>query len=264
MSADFWFLFQTGFIVAMAMMLLVWVMARMLNNAGIVDVAWSLGFGLIAVVFLLIGTGSPARTQLFTAMVVIWSLRLGLYLWGRVASHHPTEDARYATLRSQFPKSTWLMFFGFFQLQAVLLAVLSFPAAIVASNPRSGIDVLEWCGAALWLVAMLGEAIADIQLDRFRRNPDNKGKTCKVGLWRVSRHPNYFFEWLIWVAFFIFALGSPQGWIAIFCPIVMLIFLFKVTGIPATEEQAVKSRGDEYREYQRTTSVFIPWFPKKS
>jgi steroid 5-alpha reductase family enzyme len=91
-----------------------------------------------------------------------------------------------------------------------------------------------------------------------------RGRACRVGLWRYSRHPNYFFEWLIWIAFFVFALGSPYGWITVYCPLLMLYFLLRVTGIPATEEQALKSRGEAYRECQRTTSVFVPWFPKKS
>ncbi len=115
----------------------------------------------------------------------------------------------------------------------------------------------------LWLVAMCGEALADFQLDRFRSQPGNKGRTCREGLWEYSRHPNYFFEWLVWVAFFAFATGTPDGWITIYCPALMLFFLFKVTGIPATEAQALKSRGGEYREYQRTTSVFVPLPPLK-
>ena len=110
-------------------------------------------------------------------------------------------------------------------------------------------------------MALAGESAADRQLEAFRRDPANRGKTCRVGLWRVSRHPNYFFEWLVWVAYFVFALASPWGWVTIYCPALMLFFLFRVTGIPATEAQALKSRGEDYRQYQRTTSAFFPWFP---
>lgn len=106
----------------------------------------------------------------------------------------------------------------------------------------------------------MGESVADRQLDRFRRDPANKGRVCRVGLWRVSRHPNYFFEWLLWVAYFTFALASPGGWLTAYCPALMLYFLFRVTGIPTTEAQALRSRGDDYRECQRTTSAFVPWF----
>jgi steroid 5-alpha reductase family enzyme len=100
-------------------------------------------------------------------------------------------------------------------------------------------------------------------MKRFKADPANKGKVCEAGMWRYSRHPNYFFESLVWWAYFLFALGSPFGWTTVFCPLLMLWFLFRVTGIPLTEEQAVRSKGDAYREYQRTTSAFVPWFKKK-
>jgi steroid 5-alpha reductase family enzyme len=260
----FWYLVTTALSAAIALMIFVWLLAKRIDNAGVVDVAWSLGFAVLAAIYFLLGQGDGTRKLLIGSMVTIWSLRLGGYLWIRVAKHHPEEDGRYAALREQYPRHTWLMFFGFFQLQALLLVLLSVPFAMTASNPAAGISGWEWAGAGLWFVAMLGEALADFQLHRFRSDRANKGRTCKIGLWRLSRHPNYFFEWLIWVAYFVFAMGTPDGWIAIYCPALMLFFLFKVTGIPATETQALKSRGDEYREYQRTTSVFIPWFPKKS
>jgi steroid 5-alpha reductase family enzyme len=263
MSEAFWYLLTAGAAAAMTLMVGVWILAKWINNAGVVDVAWALGFALLAAIYYGIGEGDPARRALICALVGIWSLRLGIYLWIRVARHHPVEDGRYATLREQYPRHTWLMLFGFFQLQAVLLVILSVPFALAASNPNAGLSRLEWAGAALWLVAMLGEALADWQLHAFRSSPGSNGRTCRRGLWRYSRHPNYFFEWLIWVAFFVFALGTPDGWIAAYCPALMLFFLFKVTGIPATEAQALKSRGDDYRAYQRTTSAFVPWFPGK-
>jgi steroid 5-alpha reductase family enzyme len=263
MNEGFWYLESTALTAAIALMFFVWLFAKRINNAGVVDVAWSLGFALVALIFLKLGQGDNSRKWLIFAMVAVWSLRLGGYLWMRVAKHHPEEDGRYATLRAQFPRHTWLMFLGFFQLQAVLLVVLSAPFAMASSNPQAGISIWEWAGAALWLIAMAGEAVSDFQLHSFRSQPANKGRTCKAGLWKLSRHPNYFFEWLVWVAYFVFALGTPDGWITAFCPALMLFFLFKVTGIPATEAQALKSRGDEYREYQRTTSVFVPWIPRK-
>jgi steroid 5-alpha reductase family enzyme len=263
MNEGFWYLLSVALAFAVAMMFLLWLLARRLDNAGVVDVAWSLGFAGVALIAWLLGQGDEPRRMLICGLVAIWSLRLGGYLWLRVAKEHPHEDGRYAALRRQYPRHTWLMFLGFFQLQAVLLVVLSIPFALAASNPSSGLSAWEWSGAALWLVAMAGESLADFQLHRFRSKPANKGRVCRSGLWRLSRHPNYFFEWLVWVAYFLFALGTPDGWIAVLCPALMLFFLFKVTGIPATEAQAVQSRGDAYREYQRTTSVFVPWFPGK-
>jgi steroid 5-alpha reductase family enzyme len=116
----------------------------------------------------------------------------------------------------------------------------------------------------LWLLAMLGESVADAQLNLFRADPESKGKTCRVGLWRYSRHPNYFCEWLVWVGYFVYALGSPGGWLAAYAPALMYFFLTSVTGIKATEEHAVRSRGEDYREYQRTTNAFFPWWPHRA
>jgi steroid 5-alpha reductase family enzyme len=263
MHESFWSLFSTGLLLAMAIMVFVWLAARVLNNAGVVDIAWSLGFIPVVLVFAVFGTGAPERRWLLAAMVILWSLRLGGYILLRVAKHHPEEDGRYAELRRMYPRHPWLMFFGFFQLQAVLLAVLAVPFAIAAVNPAPGVGIWEIAGVGIWLIGIGGESLADWQLSRFRKNPANKGLTCMVGLWRYSRHPNYFFEWMIWVSYFVFAMGSPSGWLAAGSPLIMLFFLFKVTGIPATEAHALRSRGDEYREYQRTTSVFIPWFPKR-
>lgn len=249
-------------LIAMAMMVVVWVFARRMNNAGIVDIWWSYGFAPVAVFCGLLGSGHPIRNGLIAAMVCAWSLRLGTHLYKRVMAHHPEEDPRYEALRVQFPKHTWLMFFGFFQLQGVLIGVLSLPIALACSNPTGGIGFFEVAGFVLWIVAIGGEAVADAQLAYFRSQPANRGRVCDLGLWKYSRHPNYFFEWLVWVAFFIFALGAPFGWAGILSPALMLYFLTCVTGIPPSEAHSLVSRGDAYRSYQKRTSPFIPWFPK--
>jgi steroid 5-alpha reductase family enzyme len=259
-----WVLVGIGVNVSMALMAVVWFICKKLNNAGFVDVAWSYGFALVAVLYAVAGEGNPLRTGLITGMAVSWSLRLGTHLLIRVAGHHPVEDARYAALREAFPKRVWLMFFGFFLLQGLLIGILSAPFAVASANPAPGLGVFEIFGVLLWLAALGGEALADGQLKRFRADPENKGRVCNTGLWKYSRHPNYFFEWVIWIAFFVFACGSPGGWMTVFCPLVMLHFLLNVTGVPPAEEQSLKSRGDAYREYQRTTSVFLPLPPKKS
>ncbi|MEO6846103.1 MAG: DUF1295 domain-containing protein [Chthoniobacterales bacterium] len=251
-----------GFVVIL--MFVVWLIALGIRNAGIVDIAWSLGFLPVALIAALFGAGADSRKLLIATMACLWSLRLGVYLWFRVMSHHPEEDGRYKTLREQFPNHTNLMFLGFFELQGVLLIILSLPFFIICRNPIPTLHLTEWLGLALWIIAICGESIADFQLQRFRENKENKGRTCQIGLWHYSRHPNYFFEWLIWVAYFLFALASPWGLVTIYCPLLMLFFLLRVTGIPATEAHAVKSRGEEYLAYQRRTSAFIPWFPKKA
>jgi steroid 5-alpha reductase family enzyme len=210
-----------------------------------------------------LGRGHPPRRLLIGGMTLLWSLRLAGYLYRRVVvQHRGIEDGRYAQRRQEWAPRANRRFFWFFELQALLNLVLAAPLFLAAANPAPSVHPLEWAALALWAVALAGESLADRQLDAFRRDPANRGKTCRAGLWRYSRHPNYFFEWLVWVAYFVFALASPWGWATVYCPALMLTFLFRVTGIPATEAQALKSRGDDYREYQRTTSAFFPWFPR--
>lgn len=258
-----WLLFLTGLGMASLLMIVVWVIAVRIRNAGIVDIAWALGFAPLAILYRAFGDGEPLRQNQITLMVVIWSVRLGVHLWKRVMGHHPEEDGRYRELRSAVAGHKNFFFFWFFQAQALLLAVLSIPCLLSNFDPRIRLGFTDWLGFALWLVAIGGESLADRQLAAFKADPANRGKVCAAGLWRYSRHPNYFFEWMVWVAFFLFALPAPWGWITIFAPALMLFFLLRVTGIPYTEQQSLRSKGDAYRAYQRTTNAFIPWFPKK-
>ncbi len=247
---------------AIVLMLVIWWLALRVNNLGIVDIAWSAAFAPVAIFYAATTHGDPARRWLIAGMATFWSLRLGAHLFFRVTSHHPQEDVRYAKMREQWGKRLKSQTLVFFQLQAVLIVLLSIPFLIACQNARPGISSLEWLGVAIWFVAVAGEGVADWQLKQFRSHSENKGKICQAGLWNHSRHPNYFFEWLVWVGFFVFALGSPLGCATIYCPALMLFFLLRVTGIPLTEELSVKSKGDAYREYQRTTSAFVPWFKK--
>jgi steroid 5-alpha reductase family enzyme len=232
-----------------------------IRNAGIVDVGWGLGLVLLAVWYAWDGSGFPARRWILAGMVAFWGLRLAAHLVQRI-SREP-EDGRYQQLRREWRGNyVNLRFLFFFEAQALLDIILSLPMVIAALNPAPQITLLEYLGIALWLVAVIGESVADGQLAAFKRNPENRGKVCRNGLWSYSRHPNYFFEWLVWVAWALYALASPWGWLAFVCPGLMFFFLFRVTGIPATEAQALRSRGEEYARYQQTTSAFVPWFRK--
>jgi steroid 5-alpha reductase family enzyme len=245
-----------------ALMTILWVVHLVIHNAGIVDFGWALGLALLGSLYACLGTGYGPRRILIVSMALIWGLRLAAHiLFDRVINH--PEDARYQTLRQEWGGNLPLKFFFFFQAQAVLDVVLSIPFLLMSMNHTPRLFSVEWAGLFLWVLAIYGESAADADLKQFKANPANKGKTCRQGLWNYSRHPNYFFEWLIWVAFAIAALPSPQGPISILCPVLMFIFLFKVSGIPMTEAQALKSRGEDYRDYQRTTSVFVPWFKKQ-
>jgi len=240
----------------------VWAVARRIRNASIVDIAWSANFSLLALLYAATLPGYRPRRLLIGAMTLLWSLRLAFHLCRRVMRHHPVEDGRYEELRRDWGPHADRRFFWFFQAQGLLNLVLGVPLLLACANPAPALHPLEWAGAALFTVALAGESLADHQLEAWKRLPANRGKSCRAGLWRYSRHPNYFFEWLLWVAFFVFATASPWGWLSLYAPALMLFFLFRVTGIPITEAQALKSRGDDYREYQRTTSAFVPWTPK--
>jgi steroid 5-alpha reductase family enzyme len=216
---------------------------------------------LLGALYAVTGGGYAVRALLIAGMAVLWGLRLAVYLlFTRVLGH--AEEGRYVQLRREWGGNLALKFLFFFEFQALLCVFLGTPFLIAAINTRPELSAFEYAGVALWLAAWAGEFLADSQLQSFKSNPANRGAVCSIGLWKYSRHPNYFFEWLIWVAFAVFAMGSPYGYVALLCPALMLFFLFRVTGIPATEAQALRSKGDAYREYQHSTNAFVPWFPK--
>ena len=249
-----------GAALVVAVMVTAWIVHLRQNNAGIVDVAWSANLAFLAILYGAIGSGLSERRVLVALMGGIAGFRLAVHIHRR--AHGKPEDGRYTTLRKEWGGHIALKFLFFFLFQGALDLFLGIPFLLAAVNPAPRIFPLEWAGVAIWLVAIVGETSADRALERFKADPQHRGKTCREGLWKYSRHPNYFFEWLVWIAYAVFALASPWGWIALLCPALMLYFLLRVTGIPATETQALKSRGQDYREYQRTTSAFVPWRPK--
>jgi steroid 5-alpha reductase family enzyme len=259
-----WILLGAGTVVCVLIMLGLWWLGIVKRNFSYVDIGWSANFTVLALLYGALGDGDPVRRALICLMYIIWSTRLALHLTKRIIGE--PEEGRYVKLREEWGAGGGnlnLKFLGFFQFQALLNVVLSVPILLTVVNARPATHPLEAAGVAVWIIAVLGESMADAQLARFKRNPASKGKVCRVGLWGVSRHPNYFFEWLIWIAYALFALASPHGWLALALPVLMLHFLINVTGIKATEAQALSSKGDAYREYQLSVSPFIPWFPRK-
>ena len=253
-------LLLVGCVITATCFAVTWAISVKVRNYGLLDAAWSYGIAILAPLYAFFGDGYAPRKWIAAAIGTAWSLRLGTYILIRVIKHHPTEDVRYETLRKKWPGAG--MFLVFFELQALVIVIFSIPFLLASFNPAPSLRPIEITGLAIALFSLCGEAFSDWQMGRFKSKAANQGKVCQSGLWAYSRHPNYFFEAMLWWGFFIFALGSPWGWITIVCPLLMLYFLLKVTGIPLTEEYAVKSKGDAYREYQRTTSAFIPWFRK--
>ena len=241
---------------ASMMMALLWLVARRIGNASYVDVAWAYGVGGAGVLDAALGSGCTAHRLLVGVLAAIWSARLGTFILTRLLGK--PEDGRYQELRRRWAPNVNRAFFVFFQAQAGFVTVFSIPFAFVAVD-GGRLGPLAWTGAGIALAAIVGETVVDRQLTAWRADPANKGKTCRAGLWNLSRHPNYFFEWLHWVAWAAIAVSSPSGWIAIVVPVFLLALLFRVTGIPETEAQAVRSRGDDYRRYQAEVSIFIPW-----
>jgi steroid 5-alpha reductase family enzyme len=248
---------------ASAAMLLAWWLQVRTRNAGIVDVVWAACMSASALFYASVGNGSLLSRVTVAMLGGFWGFRLCMHILSRVLNEH--EDGRYSYLREYWGDNQG-KFFGFFQAQALLTALFSLPFYSVAHNSREGVSIWYALGLAAWLVSVTGETVADMQLARFRKNPANRGKVCRIGLWNYSRHPNYFFEWLHWFTYVFLSIGTPfPTWLlSLLGPILILVSLCWVTGIPYVEAQALRTRGGDYREYQRTTSALIPWFRKRT
>ena len=254
-----WPLLGALWLTAAVMMTLGWLWQQRRSNAGIVDVLWSVGLASGAVVSAIQGQGAAAPRVLVGLFGGVWAARLAAHLWLRVRSE--PEDGRYRALRERWAGNQ-VKWFGLFQFQALLIPLFCIPFVAAAANPAP-----QFVGVVLaflfWNASVLGESLADHQLARFRADPANRGSTCRAGLWRYSRHPNYFFECLHWFSYVALSWGGPTLGYSWLGPALMFVFLRWISGVPYTEAQALRTRGADYREYQRTTSMLIPWPPRK-
>ena len=248
-----------AFSFCLVIMILLWIWQRRSGRADWVDVAWAALIGLQAIAWAIVADGAAEKRILVVLLAGTWSFRLTLHLARRLAQES-SEDGRYQAMREHFGHRQQSFLFFFFVFQAVVAWLFALPAWVVAHDPSPLLSGWVIAGVVVWFASLAGESISDRQLAAFRAEADNRGKVCQVGLWRYSRHPNYFFEWLHWFAYPFIAMGASHQWLAWLGPVLMLAFLYRLTGIPYTERQALKSRGESYRRYQRTTSAFIPWF----
>lgn len=252
----------TGALIVSGIMLALWAIHFLIKDAAIVEVGWAAGLAILGGYYAYGAPGYPVRKWAIAVMTGIWGLRLaGYLLFSRVIGH--SEEGRYVQLRREWKTNVGLRFLFFYEFQALLDVILSLPFVLACLDTRAPLGIAEKCGMGIWLIGMCGEAVSDAQLDAFKKNSGNRGTTFRGGLWKYSRHPNYFFEWLVWVGYAVFAVTSPWGWLGMISPALILYFFLSDTGIPATEAQTLRSRGEEYRAYQRITSPFVPWLPKK-
>ena len=250
-----------------AIMAVAWQVQQRTGHTGWIDVCWTFGTGIVATLGSLAPLSSDhspsARQLLVAALIAVWSLRLGTHIL--VRTRKAGDDPRYRKLITQWGPRADLRMFLQLQSQATVGLILVISVALAAHNTRPGLGLSDFLGSALLVGALAGEAVSDWQLHRFRSDPANQGRICEFGLWSLSRHPNYFFEWLCWCAYPLIAIdlseSNPLGWLALAAPACMYWVLVHVSGIPPLEEHMLRSRGPQFRALQARTRAFFP-FPK--
>jgi len=244
-----------------------WAYGLKVRNAGWTDVFWTFGTGaaLAGAALWPIGGGGPEPRQWLAAgLVALWSVRLGRHLAARVAGG--PEDARYAAFRQRFGEAYPVRMLGVVLAQAPAAALLALSVIAAVRRPDPGLDLRDLAAVLLFATAMAGEAVADAQLRAFKADPANRGKVMDRGLWARSRHPNYFFEWLAWLAWPVMAFdpGQPASWLTPVAPVVMYLLLNLVSGVPPLEAAMLRSRGQAFRDYQARTPAFFPRIFRRS
>ncbi len=259
---EFWELCLLVGAAIFGLMLMLWLFSLALRNSSIVDIFWGTGFVIVAwAAFLLTPDGFLPRKLLLAALVTIWGLRLSIHIlrrnWGK------PEDFRYAKWREESGRSWWWhSFFKVFLLQGILLWIISAPLIAVQLSPTpQRLGPLDALGVLVWAFGFYFEAAGDAQLERFKSDPANKGKLLTTGVWRYTRHPNYFGDAAQWWGYFLIA-ASAGAWWTIFSPVLMTLLLVRVSGVALLEKTLIKTKPG-YREYAETTSAFVPWFPRR-
>jgi steroid 5-alpha reductase family enzyme len=237
-----------------------WFVVSLLKKRNdVADVAWGLGFMLLAWTSFFIGAGSGLRGLLVNILVSAWGLRLAWHIYSR--NKGKTEDYRYLAWRREWGKWFYLRsYLQIYILQGFLLFLIALPVLIINTNQSTSLRWFDLIGVAIWLLGFLFEVIGDAQLARFLKNPANKGKLMQSGLWAYTRHPNYFGEVTLWWGMWLIATPVPYGVLGVIGPITITFLILKVSGIPMLEKEMEKH--PDFLEYKKRTSMFIPWFSK--
>ena len=247
----------------LGLMTMLWLISIYLKNVSIVDNFWGIGFVLVALIYCLECEVLYTRTKLMMVLVALWGLRLSIYLTYR--NYGKGEDYRYREFRRSFGEHRywWFSFFQVFLLQGGLILIVSLPLlGITLKTNSNALNLLDYLGLLIWGIGFMFESVGDYQLASFKRHPENKGKLLTKGLWRYTRHPNYFGDTAIWWGFGLFAIASGAYWYSL-GTLVMTYLILKISGVTLLEKSLSKAKPG-YEEYVQTTSAFFPWFPKKS
>lgn len=243
-----------------AFMSLVFVLAWIKKDNSIVDIAWGIGFMMVSVLTYALQPVVTARHILITVLIILWGTRLAAHI--AIRKKGKAEDFRYAKWRKEWGKWFYIRsYFQIYMLQGILLLIIAYPVMLINHSERRGIGFFDILGTILWLTGFFFEAVGDFQLSRFKTKPENKGKIITHGLWKYTRHPNYFGETAMWWGIFLIALSVKNGWTAIVSPLAITFLLLKVSGIPMLEKKYAGNR--EFERYAEKTNAFFPWFPKK-
>jgi steroid 5-alpha reductase family enzyme len=247
----------------LAVLTLVWILSVRLRDASIADVCWGLGFVLLAWLYCSLSPALTSRSWLVAALTTLWGTRLAAHIHRR--NHGKGEDRRYQAMRaSHGPAFWWRSLVAVFWLQGTLLWLVSLPllVAVRATQPV-GLTVVDVLGALLFGIGFGFEVVGDYQLERFKAQPGNRGRVLDSGLWRYTRHPNYFGDATVWWGLYAIAASTPGGWLTILSPLLMTVLLMRVSGVTLLEE-GLKASKPGYRAYVARTPAFFPWFPRAS
>lgn len=249
-----------GLLFILGALSLVWLISLRQRDASIADICWGPAFALLGGVYLMLLRPDGVRPRVVLALVTVWGLRLGLHILRR----HRGEDPRYAAMRAARGQAFWWRsLFVVFWLQGVILWIVALPLLAVAAAPGPPrVTAADLLGSVLFAAGFTFEVVGDWQLARFRRNPANRGAVLDTGLWRYTRHPNYFGDALLWWGFYAIACATPWGWATFAGPALMTFLLLRVSGA-ALLEQGLRASKPAYADYVARTPAFVPWWPRR-
>lgn len=251
----------TNLLIVGFLMITLWVIGTIRKDVSLVDPFWGLGFTIIAWTSSAMTSNTQAQALLVSALTSLWGLRLSLYLIGRNWGH--SEDRRYGAMREYHQANFWLVsLVTVFLAQGLIMWIVAMPIQAAISNPTRATSVgLNLCGILVWIVGLTFETVGDLQLARFKSDPNNAHRVMDRGLWRYTRHPNYFGDFCIWWGIYLVCAAAGAWW-TIFSPILMTILLLRISGVRLLES-TITSRRPEYQDYQSRTSAFFPWRPSR-